>query len=93
MVAPSHRGKRLGEKLISESLLEILKLNTKQIYLFVNPKYSGAVVRYLKQVFIIADWYPNKFGDGENRLKNDSKSKLFSFISPTLWVLPNPTRC
>jgi len=69
VVAPDYRGRNWGSKLISQSLKEVLMLNPSKIYLYVNPKNSPAVVLYLKQGFAVDDWIPNKFNDGENRLK------------------------
>lgn len=70
VVSPKYRGQGLGKELINFSLKEMKKIvGTGNIFLYVNPKNTPALILYLKLGFQIAEWIPNKFGDGENRLK------------------------
>ncbi len=70
VISPKYRGQHLGKELIEASLKEMNKIvGSNNIFLFVNPRNSPALILYLKSGFEIQKLVPNKFGDGENRLR------------------------
>jgi ribosomal protein S18 acetylase RimI-like enzyme len=64
-VIPEYQGKGIGKEIMTEILF---KLKGKEIRLVTHPKYTSAVILYLKSGFEIYGWKENYYGDGEPRL-------------------------